>query len=70
MVAHSDRVGIGKTDRQFTANRSMIFDDNIPFAPDILSRRLHVRPDAGFEQFASLLIDHAEIDSGSGVVIG
>jgi hypothetical protein len=60
VVAHPDRVRIGKADGQLSANAAVIFHHDVSFAPDVLCRSLNVRPNAGFKQLATRLIDHAE----------
>ncbi len=58
MVAHPNRVRIGKAHTQLATHRRVVFDDDISFAADVLRGSLDVRPNSGFESLASLVIDH------------
>lgn len=59
MVAHPDRVRVRKAKANFSANVSVVLDDDVSLTTDVLGRRLDVRPNARFKESASLLIDHA-----------
>jgi hypothetical protein len=39
----------------------VIFDDDVPFAADVLGGRLDVGPNSGLEESTSLLIDHGNV---------
>ncbi len=58
MVTHADRVRIGEPQAQLATNLAMVLDDRVSFAADILCGGLDVRPNASFESFSSLMIDH------------
>lgn len=58
MVAHPDRVCIGEPQAEFPTQRAVVFDDDVAFAADVLSRGLDVRPNTRFKQASALVIDH------------
>ena len=46
VMAHAERVGVGKRQAQPAAHLAMILDDAVEFAAEILGRRLHARQDS------------------------
>ncbi len=61
MVAHPDRVGIGKPNAQLAAHGRVILDHNIAFATDVLGRCLDMRPDKRFKLATTLVVDHQSL---------
>jgi hypothetical protein len=61
VVAHPDRVSVRKSEAKLATQRPVVFDDNVPFATDVLAGRLDPRPNLGFQSSASVVSDHVKI---------
>ncbi len=46
IMAHADRIGIGKSQAELAAHQTVILADGVPFAADVLRRCLHPRQQA------------------------
>ena len=58
MMAHADRVGVGKRQAEPAADVAMILDHRVQLAPQILGRHLHPRQDVTDEIVFERLIEH------------
>ena len=47
VMAHADRVGVGKGQAERAAHRAMVLAHGVPFAADVLAGRLHLRAEGG-----------------------
>ena len=58
MMTHANGVGVREAKAKFSLHLGMILHDDVAFSTDVLSWRLHVRPNAGFELAAAFMVDH------------
>ena len=59
MVAHADRISIGKAQAQLSSHFAMVFDHDIALATDVLSRRANLGKDSADQLFFELGINHS-----------
>ncbi len=58
VMAHADRVGVGKRQAELAADRAMVLANHIQLAADILRRPLHARQNPPRDEFLELDVEH------------